>query len=119
MRHRVGTESARQPKGIDLATRTARRRGETEQSCRSKGCGQLEAAQRRRSASAMPVQEIKLKAASDAPSKSGLENVPPDQLERAMKAAMARSDGDSTSRRRSRTSSRRPSKTRIPEDDGE
>ena len=42
----------------------------------------------------MPVQEIKLKAASDAPSKSGLENVPPDQLERAMKAAMARSDGD-------------------------
>ena len=30
----------------------------------------------------MPVQEIKLKAASDAPSKSGLENVPPDQLER-------------------------------------
>ena len=42
----------------------------------------------------MPVQEIKLKAASDAPSKSGLENVPPDQLESAMKAAMARSDGD-------------------------
>ena len=46
------------------------------------------------SASAMPVQEIKLKAASDAPSKSGLENVPPDQLERAMKAAMARNDTD-------------------------
>ena len=42
----------------------------------------------------MPVQEIKLKAASDAPSKSGLENVPPDQLERAMKAAMARNDTD-------------------------
>ena len=42
----------------------------------------------------MPVQEIKLKAASDAPSKSGLENVPPDQLERAMKAAMARNDSE-------------------------
>jgi len=36
----------------------------------------------------MPLQEVKLKAKSDAPSKSGLENVEPDVLEKAMDDAM-------------------------------
>ena len=72
------------------------RRRDASNRCRGKA--PLEAVerqpQRRQRLTKMPVQEIKLKAASDAPSKSGLENVPPDQLERAMKAAMARNDSE-------------------------